>query len=66
VDESKQFQRKTVTDKEADDLAFLKSKGMMVVEKPDAQAFQKATAPVYDSMANVIPPALVKMVRDTK
>jgi len=66
VDESKQFQRKAVTDKEADDLAFLKSKGMMVVEKPDQEAFQKATGSVYEAMANVVPPALVKMVRDTK
>jgi TRAP-type C4-dicarboxylate transport system substrate-binding protein len=55
-----------VTDKEADDLAFLKSKGMMVTEKPDREAFQKATESVYEAMANVVPPALVKIIRDTK
>ncbi len=66
VDESKQFQRKTVTDKEMDDLAFLKSKGMMVTETPNREAFQKATASVFEAMASVVPPALVKKVRDTK
>jgi tripartite ATP-independent transporter DctP family solute receptor len=66
MEEARAFQRKTVADKEADDLAFLKSKGMTVTEKPDAEAFRKATLPVYESMANVVPPALVKKVRDTK
>jgi len=47
VNEAAQSQRKAVADKEADDLAFLKSKGMAVVEKPNAEAFRKATQPVY-------------------
>ena len=64
MEEARQFQRKTVMDKEADDLAFLKSKGMVVTEKPDAEAFRKATAVVYESMARIVPPALVKKVRD--
>jgi tripartite ATP-independent transporter DctP family solute receptor len=66
VDESKQFQRKTVADKETDDLAFLKSKGMIVTEKPDVEAFRKATTTVYEAMADVVPPALVKKIKDTK
>ncbi len=66
VDESAHFQRKTVADKEADDLAFLKSKGMAVIEKPDGEAFRKATVPVYDAMADVVPAALVSKVRATK
>jgi tripartite ATP-independent transporter DctP family solute receptor len=66
MEEARAFQRKTVADKEADDLAFLKSKGMTVTEKPNAEAFRKATLPVFDAMANVVPPALVKKVRDTK
>ena len=66
VDESKHFQRKTVADKEGDDLAFLKSKGMIVTEKPDVEAFRKATVPVYEAMANVVPPTLVKKIQDTK
>ena len=66
MEEARQFQRKTVMDKEADDLAFLKSKGMVVTEKPDAEAFLKATAVVYESMASIVPPALVKKFRDAK
>lgn len=66
LDESKQFQRKTVADKETDDLAFLKSKGMIVTEKPDVEAFRKATTTVYEAMADVVPPALVKKIKDTK
>ena len=66
MEEARQFQRKTVMDKEADDLAFLKSKGMVVTEKPDAEAFRKATAVVYESMASIVPPALVKKFRDAK
>jgi tripartite ATP-independent transporter DctP family solute receptor len=66
MEEARAFQRKTVADKEADDLAFLKSKGMTVTGKPDAEAFRKATLPVYEAMANVVPPALVNKVRDTK
>ena len=66
VDESKHFQRKTVADKEGDDLAFLKSKGMIVTEKPDLEAFRKATVPVYEAMANVVPPALVKKIQESK
>ena len=64
--EARLYQRKTVADKEADDLAFLKSKGMTVTEKPDREAFRKATLPVYDAMASVVPPALVTEIRDTK
>ena len=55
-----------MADKEADDLAFLKSKGMVVVEKPDAEAFRKATQPVYAAMADVVPPAMVAKVQDVK
>ena len=66
MEEARQFQRKTVMDKEADDLTFLKSKGMVVTEKPDAEAFRKATAVVYESMASIVPPALVKKFRDAK
>jgi TRAP-type C4-dicarboxylate transport system substrate-binding protein len=66
LDESKQFQRKTVADKEKDDLAFLKSKGMIVTEKPDVAAFRKATLPVYEAMSNVVPPALVGRIQDVK
>lgn len=66
VDESREFQRKTVTDKEADDLNFLKSKGMIVTEKPDLEAFRKSTTTVYEAMADVVPPALVKKITDTK
>jgi TRAP-type transport system periplasmic protein len=64
--EARAYQRKTVADKEADDLAFLKSKGMTVTEKPDRGAFRKATLPVYDAMASVVPPALVNTIRNTK
>lgn len=64
--EAAQRQRKAVADKEAEDLAFLKSKGMAVVEKPDTEAFQKATASVYQAMADVVPPALVNKVREVK
>jgi tripartite ATP-independent transporter DctP family solute receptor len=66
VNAAAQFQRKAVADKEADDLAFLKSKGMAVVEKPDAEAFRKATQPVYAAMADVVPPAMVDKVREVK
>src|SRR4030066_2138254 len=66
VDESKRLQRKTVADKEGDDLAFLKSKGMIVTEKPDVEAFRKATVPVYEATAHGAPPALVKKIKDTK
>lgn len=64
--EAAQLQRKAVADKEAEDLAFLKSKGMAVVEKPDVEAFQKATASVYQAMADVVPTALVNKVREIK
>lgn len=64
--EATQLQRKAVADKEAEDLAFLKSKGMVVVEKPDVAAFQKATMSVYQAMADVVPPALVNKVREIK
>lgn len=66
VKEAAQLQRKAVADKEAEDLAFLKSKGMVVVEKPDVEAFRKATASVYQAMADVVPPALVNKVRAIK
>ena len=66
VNEAAQSQRKAVADKEADDLAFLKSKGMAVVEKPNAEAFRKATQPVYAAMADVVPPAMVAKVQDVK
>ena len=66
VNESRDFQRKTVADKEKDDLAFLKSKGMSVTEKPDVAAFRKATSPVYEAMSNVVPPALVSKIQDVK
>jgi len=66
MEEARAFQRKTVADKEADDLAFLKSKGMTVTQKPDREAFRRATLPVYDAMASVVPPALVNKIRDTK
>lgn len=66
VKEAAQLQRKAVADKEAEDLAFLKSKGMVVVEKPDVEAFRKATASVYQAMADVVPPALVTKVRAIK
>jgi TRAP-type C4-dicarboxylate transport system substrate-binding protein len=66
VNEAAQSQRKAVADKEADDLTFLKSKGMVVVEKPNAEAFRKATQPVYAAMADVVPPAMVAKVQDVK
>jgi tripartite ATP-independent transporter DctP family solute receptor len=66
VNEAAHFQRKAVADKEADDLVFLKSKGMAVVEKPDVEAFRKATQPVYAAMADVVPPAMVSKVQDVK
>jgi tripartite ATP-independent transporter DctP family solute receptor len=66
VNEAAQSQRKAVSDKEAEDLAFLKSKGMAVVEKPNAEAFRKATQPVYAAMADVIPPAMVAKVQEVK
>jgi len=66
VNESAQIQRKTVADKEAEDLAFLKSKGMAVIEKPDVLAFLKATQPVYSAMADVVPPAMVAKFQGVK
>jgi tripartite ATP-independent transporter DctP family solute receptor len=66
VNEAAQFQRKTVADKEAEDLAFLKSKGMAVIEKPDVLAFLKATQPVYSAMADVVPPAMVAKIQEVK
>jgi TRAP-type C4-dicarboxylate transport system substrate-binding protein len=66
VNQAAQSQRKAVADKEADDLAFLKSKGMAVVEKPNVEAFRKATQPVYAAMADVVPPAMVAKVQEVK
>jgi TRAP-type transport system periplasmic protein len=66
VEEARNYQRKVVADKETEDLAFLKSKGMIVAEKPDWAAFRKATLPVYEAMANAVPPALVKKIQETK
>jgi TRAP-type transport system periplasmic protein len=66
VKEAAQMQRKAVADKEAEDLAFLKSKGMVVVEKPNVEAFRKATASVCQAMADVVPPALVNKAREIK
>jgi hypothetical protein len=39
---------------------------MAVVEKPDVEAFRKATQPVYAAMADVVPPAMVSKVQDVK
>jgi hypothetical protein len=39
---------------------------MVVTEKPDAEAFRKATATVYEAMASVVPPALVTKFREAK
>jgi TRAP-type C4-dicarboxylate transport system substrate-binding protein len=66
VNQAAQSQRKAVADKEADDLVFLKSKGMAVVDKPDVEAFRKATQPVYAAMADVVPPAMVAKVQEVK
>jgi tripartite ATP-independent transporter DctP family solute receptor len=66
VNEATQYQRKTVAEKEADDLAFMKSKGIAVVEKPNVEAFRKAMSPVYSAMADLVPPAMVTKIREIK
>jgi TRAP-type transport system periplasmic protein len=66
VAEGTDYERKVVADGEQADLAFLKSKGMSVIEKPDVEAFTKAVQPVYEAMASVVPSALVQKIRAAK
>jgi tripartite ATP-independent transporter DctP family solute receptor len=59
------YQREVIAQKEAEDLQFLKDKGMEVTE-PDRNAFVEATKNVPEEVKDMVPLELVEQVRNTK
>ena len=62
---ARDYQRKAVSDMEADMLESIKANGVIVCENPDIQSFKDATADLYkqDAITALVDPALTEAVR---
>jgi TRAP-type transport system periplasmic protein len=58
------WERQYLIENENSDLVFLRGQGVQVVEKPDVEAFRKATQPLYQIMG--FPSDLVRKLTDVK